>query len=136
MKIWGGYGSEHSMNLVMIGHFRDVTEAAKANEIIAKLTQQVNQDLEIGQMEIGKLNDRYSGAMLDLLGKLNVHSIEPAELEQFAYDATIKVEREKLVLTTDEVGVSAFMKVMLDRGARVEVYSAHEHHGTGYGRGT
>lgn len=124
------------MNLVMIGHFRDITGAARANEIIAKLTQQVTQDLDQGRMELGGLTDRYSDEMLDLLGKLNVHSIEPSELEQLAYDASVKVEKEKLILTTDEVSVSAFMKVMLDVGARVEVYSAHEHRGTGYGRAT
>ena len=29
MKIWNGYGSEHSMNLVMIGRFKTVGEAEK-----------------------------------------------------------------------------------------------------------
>ena len=33
MKIWDGYGSEHSMNLVMIGHFKnsDDTGARQTN---------------------------------------------------------------------------------------------------------
>ena len=30
MKIWYQHGSEHSANLVMIGHFEDATEATKA----------------------------------------------------------------------------------------------------------
>jgi hypothetical protein len=64
MKVWRGFGSEHSMNLVMIGHFQDVTRAAKAEEIIAKLTQQVTTDLDQGRMELGGLTDRYSDEML------------------------------------------------------------------------
>ena len=34
MKIWYQNGSEHSANLVMIGHFEDAANATKAKEII------------------------------------------------------------------------------------------------------
>ena len=42
MKIWQGYGSEHSMNLVMIGHFKDAGSAVKAKELIDSFTEFVN----------------------------------------------------------------------------------------------
>lgn len=32
MKIWQGYGSEHSMNLVMIGHFKSPKDATHAQK--------------------------------------------------------------------------------------------------------
>jgi len=47
----------------------------------------------------------------------------------------VKVEGSKMILTTDEVDISAFLKVMLDSGARIEVYSAHDYPDTEYGRG-
>ena len=136
MKVWRGYGSEHSMNLVMIGRFKDAGDATKAKEVIDQITEQVGVDIEADHIEVGEQTDRYSDDMLTLLGSgVNVHGINPAELEQFAYDVSVEVEDDKVLVTTEEIDVSAFLKVLLDKGARVEVYSAHHHSGTGYGRG-
>ena len=135
MKIWYQHGSEHSANLVMIGHFEDATEATKAKEIIDALTKQVAEDQEKGTIVIGSPSERYGKEMLDLLGRLNIGSIGPQELEQFAYEVRVKVEGSDVVLTTDELDISAFLKVMFHHGARIEVYSAHDHPGTGRGRG-
>jgi hypothetical protein len=134
MKIWYQHGSEHSANLVMIGHFEDATEAEKAHEVILELTNQVTAEQNNGSLVVGSQSERYSAAMLDLLGRLNVHSIRPWELEQFVYDVSVEVEGSDVILTTDESDVSAFLKVMFNRGARIEVYSAHDHPDTGRGR--
>ncbi len=130
MKIWYQHGSEHSANLVMIGHFEDATEATKAKEIIDALTKQVEED-----QDKGSPLERYGKEMLDLLDRLNVSSIGPRELEQFAYEVSVKVEGNKIVLKTEEIDISAFLKVMFNRGARIEVYSAHNHPDASYGRG-
>lgn len=135
MKIWYQYGSEHSANLVMSGHFKDTTEATRAKEIIDALTKQVGEDQDKGDLVLGSPLERYSKAMLDLLGKLNIASIGPQELEQFLYDVSVKVEGSKVIVTTDEIDISAFLKVMVDHGARIEVYSAHDYPDTNYGRG-
>lgn len=135
MKIWYQHGTEHSANLVMIGHFADATEAAKVKEIIDELTKQVSADQDKGTIVLGSHSDRYGREMLDLLGRLNIHSVGPLELEQFLYDVRVKVEGSKVILTTEEIDISAFLKVMFDQGARIEVYSAHTHPDTDYGRG-
>lgn len=134
MKIWYQHGSEHSANLVMIGHFEDAAEATKAKEIIDALTNQVAEDQSNGTMIVGSPSDRYGKEMLDLLGRLNV-SIGPQEVEQFAYDVCVKVKGNDLVLTTEELDISAFLKVMFLKGARIEVYSAHDYPDTDHGRG-
>jgi len=135
MRIWYQYGSEHSANLVMIGQFEDATEATKAKEIIDELTKQVAEDEGKGALVFGSPSDKYGAAMLDLLGRLNIATIGPQELEQFLYEVSVKVEGSKIVLTTEEIDISAFLKVMVNRGARIEVYSAHDHTDTDYGRG-
>lgn len=127
MKIWYGYGSEHSANLVMIGRFKDAGKAAEARQVIDRLTEQVDADVQAGLMEIGAHTDRFTDGMLDLLGQLKIYSLGPAELEQFAYDVTVEVESDQIMLTTDELDVLAFLKVLVDRGARIEVYSAHDY---------
>ena len=135
MKIWYQHGSEHSANLVMIGHFENVADATKAKEIIDALTKQVREEESSGTRTIGHPSERYGDAMLDLLGKLNIASIGPSELEQFAYEIDVEARGNDLVLTTEELDISAFLKVMFMRGARVEVYSAHDYPDTPHGRG-
>jgi len=119
----------------MIGRFKDVTEATKAMEIIDALTKQVAEDREKGTLVLGNPSERYGKEMLDLLGRLNVVTIGPQELEQFAYHAPVKMAGSEIVLTTEELDISAFLKVMFLRGARIEIYSAHDYPDTGYGRG-
>lgn len=135
MKIWYGHGSEHSMNLVMVGQFKDVRATAEAKQIIDRLMQQVRADDEAGLMHIGGQTDRFTEGMLKLLQEVRVHNLAPVELEQFGYDFDIAIADTKLVLKTEESDVSAFLKVFIDQGARVEVYSAHDYPETPYGRG-
>lgn len=133
MKIWKGYGSEHSANLVMIGHFEEPQDAKKVKELLDRLTNQVMEDTNGG--EIDRLpHDRFTDTMLEFLRKVNLYTIGPAELEQLLYSVRVDVDGNKVVITTDEVDVSAFLKVLIDKGARVEVYSAHDYPNTGYGR--
>ena len=135
MKVWNGYSTEHSMNLVMIGHFNASKDAESAKELIEKLTAQVESEPEQYRHDAARSDRRFSEAMTELLMSSNLVSIGPVELEQFMYESKLVLKGEKLILTTDEVDVSAFLKVMLDQGARVEVYSAHTHQDTEYGRG-
>lgn len=135
MKIWYQHGSEHSANLVMIGHFENATDATKAKEIIDTLTNQLREEEASGTRTVGQPSERYGEAMLDLLGRLNVASIGPRELDQFLYDVSMNIEGSEIILTTEEVDISAFLKVMFDQGARIEVYSAHDYPDSEYGRG-
>lgn len=135
MKIWYQHGSEHSANLVMIGHFKNAVDATKSKEIIDKLTTQVRAEESNGTRTVGHPSDRYDDAMLDLLAKLNIVSLGPSELEQFLYDVSVRTDHDKVIVTTEELDISAFLKVLFSQGARIEVYSAHNHPESEYGRG-
>ncbi|MFD5901033.1 DUF6375 family protein [Streptomyces microflavus] len=136
MKAWYGYGTEHSMNLVMIGRFEDATAAEKTHKVIQALITALTEERDAGRLAVGKPSDRFSDEVLRLLVELEVHSLEPRELEHFLYDFTLGREDNSVVMTTDEIEVQALLKVLLTKGARVEVYSAHDHPGTGHGRPT
>ncbi len=127
MKVWHGYGSEHSANLVMIGRFKDAGDATKALEVIKRITSQVADDSGAGRMEIGSGSDRYTGEMQELLRETQLYTIGPAEIEQFGYDFSPGVEGDRLSISTDEYDVSAFLKLLVEKGARVEVYSRHDY---------
>ena len=130
MKIWNSYGSEHSMNLVMIGHFKDSVDAEKTKGLIDQLTDKLQ-----GKINVGNSLGRYPDDISDILREANCYILSPKELEHFLYDVTTYVEGDKIILKTDETEVSAFFKLMIHNGAKVEVYSAHDHKDALYGRG-
>lgn len=131
MKIWNNYGSEHSANLVMIGRFKDAASAEKAKEIIDRITEFISAGEENYENA-----ERYPDGMMKLLEEVGFYSAGPAEFDQFRYDIRSEVKGDKVQITTDEAEISAFLKLLIARGAWVEVYSAHDHPGTGIGRDT
>ncbi len=137
MKIWQGYGTEHSMNLVMIGHFEEVAKAEASKADIERLAEQVRDDMNNDRMRLGWDHEpRFSDEILKLLGELKLELMGPRDVENFAYEYSLALEGSRLVVSTDEVDVAGFMKVMLYYGAKVEVYSGHHHdHGLVAGEG-
>lgn len=128
MKIWNSYASEHSMNLVMIGKFKEVREAEDTKRIIDRLQTQVS--TESGAYDVysdAPHEQRFSDEMLKLLTESHFHIAQPAELGQFAQDVHVELKGNQIVITTDESDVSVFLKLLIDKGARVEVYSAHDY---------
>ena len=130
MKIWHGYGSEHSMNLVMIGHFKSTEDAEDTQKLIEQLSERLRDKIDIGTS-----CNRFDDDVLNLLRELNCYTLGPAELEHFLFDTHTQVKGDKIILTTDESEVSAFFKLMITKGAKVEMYSAHDYPDTEYGRG-
>ena len=126
MKFWYSQGSEHSMNLVMIGEFKEIKEAKKAQKAIAEIVKQVKIEDDEGVINWEEPATEYSEKMLALLSNLQIHSISPTDIKQFAYDVNIDLDGNKIVLSTDEVDVQAFMKVLLKHGAKIEVFSRHD----------
>lgn len=124
MKIWKGYGSEHSMNLVMIGQFKTIEEAEDANELIQELKGGLHNKIDLSS---GNRLTRFPDEIRDLLRRLNFYDLRTEELEQFLYDITYYTEGNKLIFETDESDVSAFLKILVHKGAKVEVYSAHDY---------
>ena len=136
MKVWYGYGSEHSMNLVMIGTFESAAKAEVVEDILDRFRDAAVAEQEAGRLEAGDPPELFSDELLDLVRSAEIYNVGPADIEQFLYEFHVRREGEKLVLATDESAVEGFLKVMLSRNARVEIYSAHDHKGTGYGRNT
>jgi hypothetical protein len=62
MKIWNGYGSEHSANLIMIGTFKEIKDAKEAFRKIDILKDQVDKDQNSGKLVVGGGSDIYSDA--------------------------------------------------------------------------
>lgn len=133
MKIWDGYSSEHSANLVMIGRFKEVRDAEKVVELLARLERQVIEEEKYGKHR-GPEGDRYSNEILEMMREERLWTISALELEQFEYDVRVEQSGNEVIITTDETEISAFLKALIERGGRVEVYSAHDYPDTEHGR--
>jgi hypothetical protein len=128
MKIWYGYGSDHSANLVMIGEFKTEQDAAGALELIRQLTERAQVDLEEGKIEYWSKPDGFSEGTKERLREHDLYNYSPSDIADFAViDPHIDHTGAKLTLRTDDVDIGAFVKLMVDKGAKVQVYSAHEH---------
>jgi hypothetical protein len=119
MKIWNSYGSEHSANLVMIGKFKDAASAEDAKAAIDEITELMYACTD----EQREDTERYPDGMYELLKKVGFRSVAPAELQQFCFEVRSEWKDTQVVITTDEPDISAFLKLMIDKGARVEAYS-------------
>ena len=127
MKIWNGYGSEHSSNLVMIGHFKTVADAVEAKKIIERLKEQVNAGVKSGLISDSDPPQRFTPHIMELFKEVETYIVAPAELSQFNYEFSVKLHADTVVLTTEEYDVSAFLKILVNGGARVEVFSRHDY---------
>lgn len=126
MKIWAGYGSEHSMNLVMIGHFATAGDAEAVKQAIEEMETAANVEMEAGRLIVGEPTRRFPEALSNVIRALHLYSLSATELEQFCYDVTTKLHDNTVILRTDEPDVSAYLKLLLDKGARIEVFSGHD----------
>ncbi|MBI4438216.1 hypothetical protein HY631_04660 [Candidatus Uhrbacteria bacterium] len=128
MKIWNSYGSEHSANLVIIGTFKDTERAADAIRVLDRFSEVVPNQSPVAA------GSYYSNEVLALLQECRV-SLAPKEIEDFVYEHHWRQDGKRIVITTEESEYSALINTMLSRGAKVEVFSAHQHD-TPYGRST
>jgi hypothetical protein len=126
MKIWHAYGSEHSMNLVIIGSFKKMEDAEATKVLMAEIREQTQNEPDRSFRDDPE-EARFSEQMLEFFKKANLWTLGPTELEQFKYDVSIERDGDKLVLKTDESDVSGFIKLMIDKGARIEIFSAHDY---------
>lgn len=127
MKIWNGYGSEHSMNLVLIGRFKREQDAEKVEKNIDKLSAQVLKDESYSNSFDEPADQRFSDDMLSLMRSLKLNTLGPTDLGQLVSEHHLNREGNRITITTDEAEVSAFVKLFIEAGAKVEVFSAHDY---------
>jgi hypothetical protein len=134
MKIWNGYGSEHSANLVIIGKFATASAAGENLALLNDAIAVAQSDYDSGQFESATRKNELSEGMMDLFRRTQL-ALGYADPEQFLYDFNATLEGDKVVITTNELEINALIKVLLHGSAKIEVYSAHEHDSI-YGRQT
>lgn len=111
----------------MIGRFADAEQARAVEEAFRQITEQASSDTEEAFANLRDPDSRFSDEMLELLGKLKSYSLGPVDVEQFRYEYSLERRDAVISVHTEELDVQGFLKLMIDKGARVEIFSAHEH---------
>src|SRR5579872_4768525 len=125
MKIWLGYGSEHSSNLVIVGKFKTAIDAREALSLLERTTDMVRSAEGRGEISSDKPPEKFPNAILDFLSKENFMELASKDLPDFMYEFDPKIDGDSVVITTDEYSIGGFLSTLLHKGAKIEVYSAH-----------
>ena len=127
MKIWQGYGSEHSARLVMIGHFATPESAQLALSQMDVLRQRIEQEFDYDAYDSDNLSVYEIQRLRDALSELKLYGFGPDDLEHYMREYSAERKGNMIVVRTDEYDVGGFVKFMIDKSARVEIYSAHDY---------
>lgn len=124
MRIWQSYGSEHSMDLVLIGRFETVSGAEEAIERMEALKAVAQR--EWSEDDWRRQDEVMPDTLASELMKLELYEMGRSDVDIYAIDYSIERKGSTVRIGTDESEVHGFLKVLLHLGARVEVFSRHD----------
>jgi hypothetical protein len=117
MKIWNSFGSEHSANLVIIGKFKDVAAATRAEATLN------------GVARIAGTNKPPADLAMEAYKAFEVADFSAADVEGMNLCHNWKRDGDHIVVNTDDTDIQGILKIMLRDNAKIEVYSAHSYPG-------
>lgn len=127
MKIWNGYCSEHSANIVMIGRFRTAKAARDAESDLSALIARIRDRFDYDQFDEDPFSAFSDQTLLDLLTDFRLHGFSPDDVEQLARDHSVTSQGVQIEVRTQESDINGFMKFMICKHAHIEIYSAHDY---------
>ena len=128
MKVWFGHGSDHSANLVMIGEFKTEEDAARVHTLIDQIAEVASTDFAEGITDSWAKNEQLSEETEKRLRELKLFQLSPSDVSDFAFwNPSIDKVGKTLRLSSDNVEIVGFVKLLVTKGAKVQVYSADEY---------
>lgn len=119
MKIWKSYSGEHSAKLKIIGTFKTPVDAQKAVACFNEL-------LAVENKEKGD-NSYFSDEIMEVLRKHNSSTFSEIDVEQLDYFYKLHADGNKIVVETDELDIQVLIKLMINYGAKIELFSRHDY---------
>ncbi len=124
VKIWRAYGSEHSASLVLIGRFRTVEDAQAVEDQFGMLRELAEASLPDSPWE--EADERLAEEAREKLLTSNLWMFGPQEVDIFAYEHNLDRDEVIIRITTDEMQIQGYLNLLINGGARIEIYSTHE----------
>jgi hypothetical protein len=111
------------MDLILVGTFETVTGAEAAIERMEALKALA--EAEWSDDDWRRQDEFLPGSLWDELKKLELYQMGRWDVDIYAYDHTIERQGSTVRVWTEESDVQGFLKVLIDLGGRVEVFSRH-----------
>jgi hypothetical protein len=124
MRIWHSYGSEHSMDLVLVGKFETVSGAEAAIEQMEALKALAQ--AEWSDDDWRRQDERMPDSLAAALRKLKLYEMGRSDVDIYYFDHSVERNGSTVRVWTEESEVQGFLKVLIHLGARVEVFSRHQ----------
>lgn len=123
MRIWHSYGSEHSMDLVLVGTFETVSGAEAAVERMDALKTLA--EAAWSDDDWRRPDEPMPDQLADGLRRLKLYEMGRFDVDIYADEHTVERKGSTVRVWTDESEFQGFVKVLIHLGARVEVFSRH-----------
>ncbi|MBR7828877.1 hypothetical protein KDK95_21385 [Actinospica sp. MGRD01-02] len=112
------------MDLVLIGTFETASGAEAAEERMKALKTLA--EAEWSDDAWHSSVERMPEAIVDELIKLNLPTMGRYDVDNYAFEHSVERDATIVRIATEESEIQGFLKVMLQLGARVQVFSRHE----------
>jgi len=110
----------------MIGRFTSADDAEVARREFEQLMDVVQSEFDYDTFEEDDLSVYSNDAIKSILEELKLYDFSSRDVEDFAREHSIRREGNELRIRTDETDVNGFLKFLLNKRARIEIYSAHD----------
>ena len=111
----------------MIGRFATAEDALLAIKELEELTELVTATFNYDRFDEDPMSLFKDGTLRENLTKLGIYSFSPEDIETLVREYGLSRSGVEVEIRTEELDVSGFLKFMIHKGARVEVYSAHNY---------
>lgn len=127
MKIWRGFASEHSANMVLIGHFVTTEDAIRAAEQLQQLHDLAITEFDYDRFYENKMSVFTTEPIPEMLKKLELYDFAAEDVEHLVRQHSMERDGKRVRIWTDESDLNGFLKFLIKKGAFLEVYSAHDY---------
>ena len=127
MKIWVGFGSEHSANLVMIGRFATLEDAAGAERELQELSDLIVNEFDYDAYDENRMGVFTVDAIRKCLERLSLHTFSAEDVETLGREHHVTRRGAEIEVRTDEWDLGGLLKFMIHKRARIQVYSAYDY---------
>jgi hypothetical protein len=124
VRIWYSYGSEHSMDLVLIGTFETASGAEAAIERMKALKALA--EAEWSDDDWRSQDERMPASLVAELVNMELYEMGRSDVDIYAFEYSATRDGATVRIRTEESDVQGFLKVLIHLGARVEVFSRHQ----------
>ncbi len=125
MKVWVGYGSEHSSRLNLIGRFKTPEAAEEVRRQLEQLCELVANSYDHDRFDENPMALYLDRELCETLAGLGCRHFSPEDIASLIGEHQIDRRGNELRIWSNEFSVSGFVKFLIERPVRVEVFSEH-----------